>query len=470
VVLNLTEEISRLSTQNLETDYLVIGTGAMGLAFADELIRCNPTVRLILVDKHSKPGGHWNDAYSYVSLHQPSAYYGVNSIKLGRGGASLATGVEVLSYFERVIDKLLNTGRVQYFSMCEYQGEGLFSSIVTPDQHYNVKVLKKTVDSTYMNVQVPSTTPPKYAVAPEVSLVPLNELAYMNKAVSRYVIIGAGKTGIDAILFLLEQGVPADNITWIMSNDSWFMERSLLQPGSTYSWLLSQLDIFCRSNSLDEVYTQLEDRQIFSRIDDQIKPSKFRCATVSTEELNQLRRVRHIVRMGRVQSIETNEVVLEQGIIPTESNTLYVDCTANPLAKRDSVPVFDGATITLQSLLMCQQVFSASVIAHAENRYTDDQQKNMLCMPVPHPEHHRDYIAAMAGTLVNTLKWERHFSWWLLRSRLSFKHHENIFTVLICGFKAWRCSALALKNLRQIFKEEFPGKVFPGDSPQKDVK
>jgi len=466
VVLNLAEEISRLSTQNLETDYLVIGTGAMGLAFADELIRCNPTARLILVDKHAKPGGHWNDAYSYVSLHQPSAYYGVNSIKLGRGGASLASGIEVLSYFEEVIDKLLNTGRVQYFSMCEYQGEGVFSSIVTPGRHYRVKVLKKTVNSTYMNVQVPSTTPPKYAVAPKVNLVPLNELAYMNKAMSNYVVIGAGKTGIDAILFLLEQGVPADDITWIMSNDSWFMERSLLQPGSTYSWLLSQLDIFYRSNSLDEVYTQLEDRQIFSRLDDQIKPSKFRCATVSTEELNQLRKVKHIVRMGRVQSIDANEIVLAQGRLPIPSNTLYVDCTANPLAKQDSVPVFDGDNITLQSLQMCQQVFSASVIAYVENRYTDDQQKNMLCMPVPHPEQHSDYITAMAGTLVNMLKWERHFSLWLMRSRLSFKHHETIFTVLICGFKAWWRSTLALKNLRQIFKEEFPSQTFPGDPPQ----
>jgi len=466
VVLNLAEEISRLSTQNLETDYLVIGTGAMGLAFADELIRCNPTAHLILVDKHAKPGGHWNDAYSYVSLHQPSAYYGVNSIKLGRGGASLASGIEVLSYFEEVIDKLLNTGRVQYFSMCEYQGEGVLSSIVTPGRHYRVKVLKKTVNSTYMNVQVPSTTPPKYTVAPEVNLVPLNELAYMNKAMSNYVVIGAGKTGIDAILFLLEQGVPADDITWIMSNDSWFMERSLLQPGSTYSWLLSQLDIFYRSNSLDEVYTQLEDRQIFSRLDDQIKPSKFRCATVSTEELNQLRKVKHIVRMGRVQSIDANEIVLAQGRLPIPSNTLYVDCTANPLAKQDSVPVFDGDNITLQSLQMCQQVFSASVIAYVENRYTDDQQKNMLCMPVPHPEQHSDYITAMAGTLVNMLKWERHFSLWLMRSRLSFKHHETIFTVLICGFKAWWRSTLALKNLRQIFKEEFPSQTFPGDPPQ----
>ena len=29
------------------------------------------------------PGGHWNDAYSFVNLHQPSAFYGVNSLPLG---------------------------------------------------------------------------------------------------------------------------------------------------------------------------------------------------------------------------------------------------------------------------------------------------------------------------------------------------------------------------------------------------
>ena len=58
------------ASDNIEVDYLVVGSGAMGLAFADTIIsETNATVAL--VDKHDRPGGHWNDAYPLVRLHQP---------------------------------------------------------------------------------------------------------------------------------------------------------------------------------------------------------------------------------------------------------------------------------------------------------------------------------------------------------------------------------------------------------------
>ena len=58
----------------LETDYLVIGAGATGLAFADTLLQ-QGDAHITLVDLHARPGGHWNDAYPFVALHQPSAFY-----------------------------------------------------------------------------------------------------------------------------------------------------------------------------------------------------------------------------------------------------------------------------------------------------------------------------------------------------------------------------------------------------------
>ena len=65
-------------TKNFETDYLIIGAGAAAMAFADELLT-NSDARILMVDRRDKPGGHWNDAYPFVRLHQPSAFYGVNS-------------------------------------------------------------------------------------------------------------------------------------------------------------------------------------------------------------------------------------------------------------------------------------------------------------------------------------------------------------------------------------------------------
>ncbi len=68
----------------IEADYLVVGAGAMGMAFLDTLVS-ETEARVVVVDRNHAPGGHWATAYPFVRLHQPSAFYGVNSLSLGRG-------------------------------------------------------------------------------------------------------------------------------------------------------------------------------------------------------------------------------------------------------------------------------------------------------------------------------------------------------------------------------------------------
>ena len=59
--------------QHTETDYLIIGSGASGMAFADTLVQetQGSDTHITIVDRHAKPGGYWNDAYPFVTLHQP---------------------------------------------------------------------------------------------------------------------------------------------------------------------------------------------------------------------------------------------------------------------------------------------------------------------------------------------------------------------------------------------------------------
>src|SRR5688572_6488928 len=102
-----------MSQHQIDTDYLVIGSGAAGLAFADTLI-AETDAHVTIVDRQGKPGGHWNDAYPFVTLHQPSAFYGVNSLELGSGRKDtiglnkglyeLASGAEICGYFDRVMN------------------------------------------------------------------------------------------------------------------------------------------------------------------------------------------------------------------------------------------------------------------------------------------------------------------------------------------------------------------------------
>src|ERR1700733_14337015 len=72
-----------MSERGIEVDYLIIGAGASAMAFADEILS-HSTASLVIVDRRDSPGGHWNDAYPFVRLHQPSEFYGVTSRELGQ--------------------------------------------------------------------------------------------------------------------------------------------------------------------------------------------------------------------------------------------------------------------------------------------------------------------------------------------------------------------------------------------------
>ena len=56
--------------QTLEADYVVVGAGCMGMAFADTILH-ETNASVVMVDRHGRPGGHWTQAYPFVRLHQP---------------------------------------------------------------------------------------------------------------------------------------------------------------------------------------------------------------------------------------------------------------------------------------------------------------------------------------------------------------------------------------------------------------
>ena len=108
-----------------------MGAGAAGMAFTDALIDADPNVHVVMVDRRHAPGGHWNDSYPFVKLHQPAACYGVTSTALGddqidvtgfnAGLYEQADGVQLCDYFRRVVDHhLLASGQVPFFPMTNY--------------------------------------------------------------------------------------------------------------------------------------------------------------------------------------------------------------------------------------------------------------------------------------------------------------------------------------------------------------
>lgn len=393
-----------------ETDYLIIGAGAVGLAFADTLLE-QTDAQIIIIDRHGKPGGHWNDAYSFVALHQPSAFYGVNSMPLGTGQKDvygvnkglyeLASGPEVSGYFDAVMrQKLLASGRVQYFPMSEYKGDGIFKSLLSGEES-SVIVKRKTVDATYYGTSVPSTHTPRFDVAEDVRIVPPNALPHLwmkpDSIPSKYVIVGAGKTAMDAATWLLSSGTKPSAIHWIMPRDSWLLNRLRTQPGAEFfdeviGGQAAMMEIFATANSLDEIFERLEQAGVMLRIYPDQKPTMFHYATISEGEVDLLRTVTQIIRMGRVQAIDHHGITLDKGHVAMDGDTLYIDCTASAVEPRPAVPIFQAGTIIPQLVRAPQPAFSAALIAYVEANYESDAEKNKLCQTVPFPHNIEGYI------------------------------------------------------------------------------
>jgi hypothetical protein len=418
----------------IETDYLIVGAGAAGMAFADTILT-ETDASILIVDRHHRPGGHWNDAYPFVRLHQASACYGVNSrelshgvkdtVGLNKGLCDLASGAEVLGYYDQLLrQRFLPSGRVQYFPMCNVTGDDEFESVLTGQCH-RVKVHKKLVDATYAATAVPSTHPPKYYVEPGVHFASLNDLPKVAQPRTGYVVVGSGKTGIDACLWLLEQKVGPERIRWIMPRDAWLLDRAKIQPTDEFfcdffASLTRQLEAVAAARSISDLFDRLEASGDLLRIDPRVRPTVYRCATVSQAELMQLRRIDGIVRLGHVRTVEATQIVLEQGQLPLSPDSLVIDCSASGFPQRPLVPVWAGVRITLQMVRVCQPTFSAALIAHIEATFHDEAEKNGLCAPVPGPYLDVDWLRMLAVSVKNRFVWAQHPSieQWLARSRL----------------------------------------------------
>jgi hypothetical protein len=424
--------------REIETDYLVVGAGATGMAFADALV-AESDADVVLVDRRHRPGGHWLDAYPFVRLHQPSAYYGVNSRVLGQnrvdnhgpnaGYYERATAAEIVDYFNRVVeDDLIPSGRVRFFAMCDYCGEDAdghqFVSLLT-GVPTRVRVRRRIVDATYVESSIPSRHTPGFVADPGVRVLAPNDLVDLGEPASGFTIIGAGKTAMDTCNWLLDTGVDANQIRWIRPRDGWFFNRTYMQPlDLVASYMQLQARFVEHAAGCDgpgRFTDELEADDIMLRIDPSVQPEVFRGATVSRLELNSLRQIDNVVRLGRVRRIGTQQIAFDNANVPSDSHQIYVDCTAAGLRPVEPRPVFDGDRITMQYVTIGVAPWSAATIAAVEASDRDDDHKNKLCPPVAFTGEASDILriafAGMTGLIARGA--EPDLGAWTERCRLN---------------------------------------------------
>lgn len=427
-----------MKIESSEVDYLIVGAGAMGMAFADEVLSALPDVTVMLVDRRAKPGGHWNDSYPYVTLHQPSAFYGLNSFQLGRGGGDLSSGSEIRAYYERALQSFEATGRLRFLPKHEYKGDGLAVSLLDKDVGHQITARKRIVDATYMNTEVPATHGPKYEVEDGVDLIPPNDLVKVENNPEKFVIVGGGKTAGDAVVFLRDSGVDPGRIKWIVPRDMWMLDRRRLQPETAHDSFMRMLDAVTENETTDAAFEQLEAMGDVMRLDQGVRPKKWRCATFDRREFAQMQSIDDVVRMGRVERVGRTEIQLQEGTIEIPERSLIVNCSAFGLPALPPVPLFEPGKVTLQAVVFCQQVFSASVIGRLETMDLTDAERNSMWQVVPNPVLVEDMPELLIASVRNVLNGAPRMALWLNRSRLNLFSHPPKLQTMATLIKARR--------------------------------
>ncbi len=389
-----------MATGSRTTDYLVVGAGAMGMAFTDALID-HADVHVTLVDRRHAASGHWQDAYPFVQLHQASLFYGVASTMLGTGAVQRSgpeTGLqerahqaEIRAYYDDVLRRrFVGSGRVTFLDACEYHAEGsahLVTSRVSGET-VNVDVRRRVVDAAYLSPTIPATTPPPFGVADDVRVIAVNELARLTDTPSSFVIVGSGKTATDGIVWLLTHGVQPHRIVWVRPRDPWMLNRAVVQPDPAVALGLAADTMTAAANaeSLDDLFLRLEAAGVMLRIDTSVLPTMAKTPTLGTWELDLLRTIEQVVRLGHVEHVTRREIVLENGTVPLPAGSLVVHCAASGLQYPPVVPVWGLDAIRLQTIRAGFPCFNAALAGYVEATRDDDRERNRLCPPNTLPD------------------------------------------------------------------------------------
>jgi hypothetical protein len=456
----------------LEVDYLVVGAGVSGMAFTDALV-AESQADVLLVDRRHRPGGHWLDAYPFVRLHQPSAYYGVTSRTLGgdriddfgpnAGFYERASAAEICDYFGRLLDEvLLPSDRARFLGQTEYRGEdgdghrlvSLLNGVETA-----VRVRKKLVDATYVESSIPSRHHPDFEVDAGVRIVPPNDLVNLDNAPSGFTVIGAGKTAMDTCVWLLEAGVDPDRIRWIRPRDSWLFERTFMQPLELVAQYMQMqahwVETAAEAQDGADFAHRLEERGVFVRVDTSVESDVFRGATISLGELESLRTIGRVVRKGKVGRLEPGRIWLDDGEEPAGRDEVFVDCTAAGVRPVIPRPVFEPGRVTLEYMGVGLVPWSAATVAAVEASRDDDDVKNRLCPPVAFSGRIGDVLqlayAAMSG-LVARLREPDLMAWnegCRLNPARGASQHVDDPRVVEAFTSIMTSTGPALRNLRQ---------------------
>ena len=366
----------------------------MGMAFTDALTD-HADVRVALIDRRHSISGHWLEAYPFVRLHQASAFYGVASTLLGAGQLQQrgpeeglqerASQSEICAYYARMLDRMLESGKVEFFPNSEYAGDRTVVSRISGER-FEVPDRCRVVDAHYLAPSIPAEKPAPFGVAEDVRVLPVNDLARLEEAPSQYIVVGSGKTATDACIWLLSRGVDPDAIGWVRPREPWMMNRAVVQPNPAIflGMAADTMQAAGVATSIEDLFLRLEDAGIMLRIDRTVMPTMAKAPTLAMWELEHLRSLENVVRRGHIETVDRGKLTFADGSVAVADDAVVVHCAADGLKYPPLVPVWRPEAITLQAIRAGFPCFGAALVGYVEATRQDDDEKNRLCPPTPY--------------------------------------------------------------------------------------
>jgi hypothetical protein len=225
-------------------DVCVVGAGYAGLNALFVAGRCLPaSARVVVLDRHQGPGGMWNDAYSYVRLHQPYRFFTAGNIpwSLRRERSYLASRDEVAAHLRHCFDVISTRLNIDARWGWEYVDhvEDAASVLVTardPDGQTHTFMADRFIDATGFDVE---SLQPLPLSSQQVSSIAPNELAESGLLDRRddapVWIVGSGKTAMDTVIALARAN-PARPIGMVTGAGTYFYSRDVVNPTGLKRW------------------------------------------------------------------------------------------------------------------------------------------------------------------------------------------------------------------------------------------
>jgi hypothetical protein len=205
-------------------------------------------------------------------------------------------------------------------------------------------------------------------------------------------------------VWLLANGVQPDRIVWVRPRDPWMLVRAGVQPDPAIALGLAAdtMAAAADAESLNDLFLRLEAAGVMLRIDTDIVPTMAKTPTLGAWELELLRTIENVVRLGHIEQVTRREIVLDDGFVPLAPGSLVVHCAASGLQYPPMVPVWGPDKIRLQTIRAGFPCFCAALAGYVEATREDDRERNRLCPPNTLPDSPSDWAQMQVRGTVAT--------------------------------------------------------------------